>query len=324
MDTLSNPFVWVGAVVVIVLIAIVIIFALEKKKRREVEELDHRFPEGHLSGENLEKIPVEKVRRTTLERQRRSEKWMEQASKIRRPGKDDQILPNEDEEFIQIEPQPQETLSRKERNKTRSSVNKRRKAEQESQIPPRFQQQQSKKQPKEDTKPQTRLHKGRTFEGQQKKRMGDTLGRFGKLKPSAGVQQEAEENIAASKEFAGMDELVSSMRSGFTKQQTTKQQKTASRTTRKEQTEGSAARRKYKKSVLSSEEGEVASTTDTDSNLYQRKSKSGYTANGEMMNDPQEGTTNPYLRRSSKVNQQQTQSSRTRRRSSTVKRKKMF
>lgn len=323
MDTLSNPFVWVGAVVVIVLIAIVVMIVLEKKKKREVEELDHRFPEGNLSGENLEKIPVEKVRRTTLERQRRNEKWMEQASKLRRPSEDDQVLPYEDEEFVQID--PQETFSRKGRRE-RSGFTQRRKTEQESQTPPRFQQQKTRKQAQEDTKSQTqtRLNKGRPFEGQQKKRMGDTLGRFGKLKPSAGVQQEAEENIAASKEFAGMDELVSSMKNGFS-QQTIKQKKTLSRNVGEEQNEGSAARRKFKKSVLSSEEGEVASTTETRSNLYRRKTKSTNTTNEDTMDDPQQGATNPYLRRSSKVNQQQTQSSRVKsRRSTTVKRKKMF
>lgn len=85
-----------GAVAVIVLVIVIVSIIVGKKRKQEVEELDKIFPTGSMSSDNI-KISVEKVRRTTMERERRQKK---QHIHRERPKKGEKTLPYEDQEII--------------------------------------------------------------------------------------------------------------------------------------------------------------------------------------------------------------------------------
>ncbi|WP_124728429.1 hypothetical protein [Staphylospora marina] len=94
---MDNPFVLGGiAVGVILVVLIVVNVVVANKRKKEVEELDKLFPEGNLSGEHA-KIPVEKVRRTTMEREKRKK---QRARIPRERPKEGETLPFEDQEIV--------------------------------------------------------------------------------------------------------------------------------------------------------------------------------------------------------------------------------
>lgn len=98
-DFLFHPATW-SVIGGILLVVVVVAIVVSKKRSREVEELDNLFPEGSLSGENLEKIPVEKVRRSTLERDRKKREREQQIPQKIRPKKGSKVFAEEDQEFI--------------------------------------------------------------------------------------------------------------------------------------------------------------------------------------------------------------------------------
>ncbi|MBD1372203.1 hypothetical protein IC620_07480 [Hazenella sp. IB182357] len=89
---ISGILIGIGAIALIVLISILV----AKKRKKEVEMLDQMFPEGSLSSEDM-KIAVDRVRRTTKEREKRNK----EKQKIHRERpKEGTLLPDEDKEFI--------------------------------------------------------------------------------------------------------------------------------------------------------------------------------------------------------------------------------
>lgn len=98
-EFLFHPVLWV----IITILGIGLIIAtivINLKRSREVKELDKMFPEGSLSEESFKKIPVEKVRRTTLERERRKKEREQKIPKRIRPKEGTKVFEDEDQEFI--------------------------------------------------------------------------------------------------------------------------------------------------------------------------------------------------------------------------------
>jgi hypothetical protein len=98
-DFLLHPALWI-AVALIVIGLIIYSVVVNNRREREVQELNKIFPEGHLSRENLDKIPVEKVRRNTMERDRRKQEREREIPKKMRPKKGAKVMVEEDQEFI--------------------------------------------------------------------------------------------------------------------------------------------------------------------------------------------------------------------------------
>lgn len=98
-EFLFHPILWIVIAVALVgvIVASIIISA---KRSKEVEELDKMFPEGKLAGQHLEKIPVEKVRRTTIERERRKREREKRLPKRVRPKEGEKVFAEEDQEII--------------------------------------------------------------------------------------------------------------------------------------------------------------------------------------------------------------------------------
>jgi hypothetical protein len=84
-----------GSVILVVAVIIIVSVVIGKKRRQEVEELDKMFPDGSMSSDNI-KISVEKVRRTTMQRERRQKQQIHRE----RPKKGQKTLPFEDQEII--------------------------------------------------------------------------------------------------------------------------------------------------------------------------------------------------------------------------------
>ncbi|MRG28643.1 MULTISPECIES: hypothetical protein [Laceyella] len=84
-----------GAVVLVVAVIIIVSVIVGKKRKQEVEELEKMFPDGSMSSDNI-KISVEKVRRTTMERERRKKQRIHRE----RPKEGQKTLPYEDQEII--------------------------------------------------------------------------------------------------------------------------------------------------------------------------------------------------------------------------------
>ncbi|MCH5585298.1 alkaline shock response membrane anchor protein AmaP [Shimazuella sp. AN120528] len=88
-----SPIFWIG--VALVIVAIIVLSALISSKRsREVDELGTYFPDGEL--DNTTRIPVEKVRRSTLARQQR--KQASQHLPRRQPRED--VLELDKQEYV--------------------------------------------------------------------------------------------------------------------------------------------------------------------------------------------------------------------------------
>lgn len=118
---LENPLLWGGVAFVLILILVIAVnVVIGKKRKQEVEELERMFPDGSMDSENV-KISVEKVRRHSMEREKRK-----QAQKIiprERPKKGEKVLPDEDQEII-IRDQPaapSKTRRSSEKEETKSS-----------------------------------------------------------------------------------------------------------------------------------------------------------------------------------------------------------
>lgn len=98
-EILFHPVLWTIIAVGLVT-AIVASVVIGRKRSKEVEELDKMFPEGKLAGQNLEKIPVEKVRRYSMERERRKREREKEMPKRVRPKEGEKVFAEEDQEFI--------------------------------------------------------------------------------------------------------------------------------------------------------------------------------------------------------------------------------
>lgn len=119
---LSNPFLW-GGLGLVVFVIIVLSIWISKRRAREVEELDKLFPEHTGAGEGLD-ISVEKVRRATLERERRKKTQPYLPKNKTRSQEAEKALPNEDRELnLKKEesdqpPKREEQVKKKERKKS--------------------------------------------------------------------------------------------------------------------------------------------------------------------------------------------------------------
>ncbi|SHE95871.1 hypothetical protein SAMN05444392_105130 [Seinonella peptonophila] len=326
MDILWDPKVLGGGAVVVIALIIVIWMVIEKKRKREVEELENMFPEGHLSGEQLEKIPVEKVRRSTIERERRNKELNKKYADRQRPKKGEKVFDEEDREFVQTtrmstlkesthETQQSEESGMGKRPRFQSSIledstlHEQAAAAASTSYPPR-----------QDTR--KRSNKRQTEQ--------EPLERFKKgLKPSAGAQQEEKAAIEASKKFAGFPSQTSRPKP---KNQTEEANDAARSNVNS--SDGATARRKFKQSVLSSEEanGETQpqqSRPNYNSARRRPMQTSSYATQEQEENPFQSGQTAPFQRSSttsrpkrSTTNQQQEQGSYSRR--MTTRRKKTF
>ncbi|SFI64493.1 hypothetical protein [Thermoflavimicrobium dichotomicum] len=119
MEFLTNPILWIGIAVVLIGVIIVSI-VISKRRKKELEELDKLFP-GDAVQTDTERISVEKVRRATLER----EKKMKEKRKELEQRKPRKVLPDEDKEIItssdligaqekeEPEPKPEKRLGRR-------------------------------------------------------------------------------------------------------------------------------------------------------------------------------------------------------------------
>lgn len=97
----ENLWLFIGLVGILILTIIIIVSVIiGKKRKREVEELDRLFPDGGMDSDNV-KISVEKVRRHTLERERRKAKNIIHRE---RPKEGEKVLPDEDKEIIIRDP----------------------------------------------------------------------------------------------------------------------------------------------------------------------------------------------------------------------------
>lgn len=97
---LTSPVFWVALGVMMIGLIIAISIIVSKRRAKEVEELDRMFPEGNLVGEGAEKISVEKVRRTTLEREKRKKARQHLSQTKVLPKKGQKALPDEGQEII--------------------------------------------------------------------------------------------------------------------------------------------------------------------------------------------------------------------------------
>ncbi|MBA4495354.1 hypothetical protein ACFO25_01070 [Paenactinomyces guangxiensis] len=97
---LSNPLVWGGGGILVIALIILISVAISKRRAREVEELEKMFPVRNPDQDGTEKIPVEKVRRTTLEREKRKKSGQYPTEPKMPPKKGEKAFPGEDKEII--------------------------------------------------------------------------------------------------------------------------------------------------------------------------------------------------------------------------------
>jgi hypothetical protein len=116
LDLLTQPIVLLGLVLIILGI-IVISVMISKRRSREIEELEQFLPGGEL--DDIEKIPVEKVRRAT----RRREQRKQQLHQIPRSPRED-VLEIEDLEIVPEEllPPQEENSAVKENSQYRSAT----------------------------------------------------------------------------------------------------------------------------------------------------------------------------------------------------------
>lgn len=320
MEALSNPFVIVGGVVIVLIIVMIVMFMVEKKRKKEVAQLDNMFPEGNLTGEQLEKIPLEKVRRSTLERTKRSHKISQNLGDRVRPGSD-QAFEGDDQEFIQhSNTRSFQTLKDRSRSNT-SPTNTTRKfttaseannenPQKSTRFSTKKESTHSKSQPRVRTKKEVpNMNPNMTDD---KHKIGEnedaesSLNRFrDRLKPSKVAKKEAKEAIEASKKVSMEDVSPTS---------------------------GSKARRQFKKDILSSEEQETMESKPKPRfrgkemfNRFDKDAESGAntTASSTNTEEPSNNTISRAKRFNSTRQQQQNYTSNTERRSS-VKRKKLF
>lgn len=94
---LTHPFLW-GGLGLVVIVIIVLSIWISKRRAREVEELEKMFPEHTGTGEGLD-ISVEKVRRATLERERRKKTQPYLPKNKTYSQEAEKALPNEDREL---------------------------------------------------------------------------------------------------------------------------------------------------------------------------------------------------------------------------------
>ncbi len=108
---INDPMVWIG-VGAIILLVIVISLIIGRRRKKELEELDQLFTDERKY-DDTDKISVEKVRRATLEREKRMEARRKELEQ-RKPRK---VIPDEDQEIITnveiIEEEPPITNERK-------------------------------------------------------------------------------------------------------------------------------------------------------------------------------------------------------------------
>lgn len=98
-EILLHPTLWI--IIVVILISVIVAsMIINGKRSKEVQALDKMFPEGKLASQNLEKIPVEKVRRHAMERERKKKEREKELPKRIRPKEGEKIFAEEDQEFI--------------------------------------------------------------------------------------------------------------------------------------------------------------------------------------------------------------------------------
>jgi hypothetical protein len=103
---MEEPLLYGGILIGVILIPVIAVsIVVANKRKKEVEELEKLFPEGTLSGDEM-KISVEKVRRATLEREKRKK----QRTHIprERPKEGEKTLPDEDQEIIIRDDMPEQ------------------------------------------------------------------------------------------------------------------------------------------------------------------------------------------------------------------------
>lgn len=113
-EILLHPILWI--VIAVILISVTVAsFIISGKRSKEVKELDKMFPEGKLASKNLDKIPVEKVRRHSMERERRKKEREKILPKRIRPKEGEKVFAEEDQEFILRSPQKRSSTNEEKR-----------------------------------------------------------------------------------------------------------------------------------------------------------------------------------------------------------------